>query len=147
MNHAFLIQEGVWNTEGKYIDAGGKAFASKGRLRVVHGRGVWALQSALAVDYPDRPLEYLNRYEMIPLGPGASSTSWTSDNSALGRLKGLLSFVDDSIISEFRSEDGRSRGTEFMVGEPGGIYRNRGYILRDGEMLSSWSLTVRPWGV
>lgn len=146
MKHAFLIHEGVWTATGQYFDASNRGFPARGRMRVVHGPAFWSLQTTLSVAYPERPLEHSNRYDFLPLPPGASLTTWTSENSALGRIKGRIAFVDDAILSEFTSLDGESSGQECMVGGANGSYLNRGLILRNGELLASWSLNVRLWG-
>ena len=145
MKHTFLLKEGFWVAEGEYYDEYGNVYSVVGQSETTHQEEVWFNEGIMKVFF-DEPVAIANRYEIDPFRPGKTSTHWKSSNRILGNLKGHFFIVGDSILSLFRSEDGRYSGTEWlqMVGE--GTYWSRRVLLDGNRMLSSWSMELRKAG-
>ncbi len=145
MNHTFLLKEGFWVAEGDYFDENGNVYSAVGQSETTHQEKVWVNEGIMKVFF-DEPVAIANRYEIEPFGTGKTSTRWKSSNRIFGNLKGHFVILGDSILSLFRSEDGRYSGTEWlqMVGE--GIYRSRRVLLDGDRTLSSWAMELRKAG-
>ena len=145
MSHAFLLTEGFWVGEGEYYDEYGNVYSAVIQSETTNREGVWINDWILKVFF-DEPVAIANRYEIEPFSPGKNSTSWKASNRILGNLRGCLVVFGDSILSLFRSEDGRYSGTEWlqMVGEE--TYRSRRVLLDGGRVFSSWSVELRKAG-
>ena len=145
MKHTFMLRVGFWVAEGEYYDENGNGYSAVGQSETTHQEEVWVNEGIMKVFF-DEPVAIANRYEIEPFGTGKTSTHWKSSNRLLGSLKGHFVIVGDSILSLFRSENGRYSGTEWlqMVGE--GTYRNRGVLLDGDRMLSSWAMELRKAG-
>jgi hypothetical protein len=94
----------------------------------------------------DEPVAFATRYEIEPFGTGKTSTHWKSSNRLLGNLKGYFVIVGDSILSLFRSEDGRYSGTEWLLMVDEGTYQSRRVLLDGDKTLSSWAMELRKAG-
>ena len=145
MSHTYLLAEGFWVGEGEYYDRHGNVYSAVIQSETTNREGVWINDWILKIFF-DEPVAIANRYEIEPFGPGKNSTSWKAANRILGNLSGRLVVVGDSILSLFRSEDGRYSGTEWlqMVGE--GTYRSRRVLLDCDRVFSSWSMELRKAG-
>lgn len=143
MRHSFLLEPGIWLAEGIFTDAEGVEAAATGRTEIVHAEAVWEIRGRMTVA-ADPPLSIENQYAVTPMPPGAATTPWRSDNPVLGALKGHFTIVGDTLISLFRSRDGRFRGTEFLIQHKAdaGAYDNRGVLLKTGILLSAWRMTL-----
>lgn len=141
-HHAFLLEEGEWLAEGTYWEPAGGARPMSGSARIVHGTDVWINESETIVGAADGEERFENRYEVRPLLPGESSTSWVSTNPVLGRMNGTFSFVGDAILSAYESEDGRAVGHECLWAAEDGSYEDRGVLFVDGALASRWSVRL-----
>lgn len=141
-HHAFLLVEGLWTADGTYWQVAGGARPMRGSARIVHAEDVWINESETVVGEGDGTARFENRYEVRPLQPGESSTTWTSENPAIGRLIGTFTFVGDAILSAYESEDGRSVGHECLWAADDGSYEDRGVLFVDGELESRWSVRL-----
>lgn len=141
-HHAFLLEEGDWRAEGTYWEPDGGARPMTGRARIVHRSDVWINESETVVEAAEGEERFENRYEVEPLGPGESSTSWISENPALGRMSGTFTFVGDAILSAYESDDGRAVGYECLWAADDGSYEDRGVLFVDGELASRWSVKL-----
>ncbi|HJX72924.1 MAG TPA: hypothetical protein VJ307_02125 [Candidatus Deferrimicrobiaceae bacterium] len=94
----------------------------------------------------DEPVAIATSYEIEPFGTGKTSTHWKSSNRIFGNLKGHFVIVGDSILSLFRSEDGRYSGTEWLQMVDEGTYRSRRVLLDGDRTLSSWAMELRKAG-
>jgi len=145
MKHTFLLREGFWVAEGDYYDENGNGYSVVGQLETTHQEEVWVHEGIMKVLF-DEPVAIANRYEIDPFGIGKTSTHWKSSNRFLGNLKGHFVIVGGSILSLFRSENGRYSGTEWLQMVDEGTYRNRGVLLDGDRMLSSWGMELRKAG-
>ena len=145
MSHTFLLTEGFWVGEGEYYDEYGNVYSAVIQSETTNREGVWINDWILKVFF-DEPVAIANRYEIEPFGLGKNSTSWKAANRILGNLNGCLVVFGDSILSLFRSEDGRYSGTEWlqMVGEE--TYRSRRVLLDGDRVFSFWSIVLRKAG-
>jgi hypothetical protein len=145
MIHTFLLKEGFWVAEGEYYDENGNAYSAEGQLETTHQSEVWINDRVIKVFF-DEPVALASKFEIKPIGIGMTSTSWSSRNRVLGNLTGHFVILKDSILSLFRSEEGRYSGTEWlqMVGE--GIYQSRRVLLIGDRVLSSWVMEMRKAG-
>lgn len=141
-HHVFLLEEGRWKAEGTYWQVSGGARPMRGTARIVHAEDVWVNESETVVGDGESPVRFQNRYEVRPLKPGESYTTWTSENPAIGRLHGTFSFVGDVILSAYESEDGRAVGHECLWAADDGSYEDRGVLFVDGELESRWSVRL-----
>jgi hypothetical protein len=145
MGHDFPVAEGFWVAEGVYFDENGNVFSAAIQSVTTRREGVWVNDWVLKVSF-DEPVAISNRYEIEPFVPGKSSTPWKATSRILGNLSGRLVVVGDSILSLFRSEDGRYSGTEWLqrVGE--GSYRSRRVLLDGDRVFSCWAMELRKAG-
>src|SRR5512134_1277267 len=145
MRHTFLLADGFWVAEGEYYDRHGNVYSAALQSETAHREGVWVNDWILKVFF-DEPVMIANRYEFEPFGPGKNSTPWKAVNRFLGNLSGRLVVVGDSMLSLFRSEDGRYSGTEWlqMVGER--TYRSRRVLLDGDKVFSSWAMELQKAG-
>jgi hypothetical protein len=145
MTHTFLLREGFWVAEGEYYDENGNVYSAIGQSETTHQQDVWIDERIVKVFF-DEPVAIASRFEIEPFGTGMTTTGWKSGNRILGNLKGRFVIVADSILSLFRSEDGRYSGTEWLqiVGE--GTYRSRRVLLDGDRVMSSWVMELRKAG-
>src|SRR5438067_530013 len=85
--HTFLFEEGTWRAEGEYRDASGAKFAVAGETTVRHEASRWLFEAVQRLRGDPARVQH-NRYEIAPFSPGARSTHWTSNNPAVGALRG-----------------------------------------------------------
>lgn len=90
----------------------------------------------------ERPALHHNRYEIAPFSPGARSTHWSSNNPALGALRGRFVLAGDAILSFYWSPTGRYRGFECIQRRDETRYSVRGTLLEEDKVLSSWGLEL-----
>jgi hypothetical protein len=145
MKHTFLLREGFWVAEGEYYDENGNVYSAVGQSETSHQEEVWVNEGILKVFF-DEPVAIANRYEIDPFGTGKTSTRWRSSNRILGNLMGHFVIVGDSILSLFRSEDGRFSGTEWLQMVDEETYRSRQILLDGDSTLFSWAMELRKAG-
>ena len=98
MTHTFLFEPGLWTGAGTFWTEDGKATPAEGRTEITHRQDCWLLAGSLRV-LSSPPVEFVNHYSIEPPAPDAISTTWSSENSAIGKLKGSFSIVGPSIVS------------------------------------------------
>jgi hypothetical protein len=142
MTHTFLLREGVWLASGSCRDADGRALAVDGRTEVTHGAALWVVDGAMRLLGPT-PVEFRNRYEVLPFPAGADATTWTSSNPAIGTLRGRFAVVSDTIVSTYESDDHEWSGAECLILLRDTRYLARGVLYRNGTAVSSWAVELR----
>jgi hypothetical protein len=140
--HTFLFEEGLWTAKGDAINAENIIVAVDGETRVTHRDGLWVNDGYMTFMGEERTT-VRNRYEIAPFEEGMNVTSWISDSPALGRLIGVFTLIEDSIMSAFVSKDGAVNGFEFFVKVDDTTYRNRGYCRQGDTLLSSWAVELK----
>lgn len=141
-DHTFLFEEGLWGARGYYIDSIGVPYPVNGESRITHEGDCWINDSWMSIP-ADPPVEYRNRYVITPFEEGTDCTAWTSDNPALGRLRGMFVLVDDAILSVYGTEDGRLRGSEALFRVSSILYGGRGCLMEGQKKVSSWSVELK----
>jgi len=141
MGHTFLFEEGRWKGEGFFRDGEGLTVTVRGETRIIHGENHWMKEGFIEIEGAV-PRRIENRYVIEPFN-GRDITSWSSENPVLGTLRGTFTVVGDSILSHFTCDDGACTGMEYVRFIDWDVYINRGTLLRGGNLLSSWSVTLR----
>jgi len=138
----FLFEENIWIAKGVYIDEQGRYHPVAGETKITHTEGLWINDSRMILQ-GDNAVAYETRHEIVPIERGQERTSWSSENQALGKMRGSFILVDDSIISIFTSDDGAFQGTEYWRLIDDDLYSNRGCLLRGAKKISSWAVELR----
>jgi len=140
-NHSYLFREALWTAEGTYRDGEGSEFPVRGETRIRHYEDHWSIEGSMHL-YGDEKTAFVNNYRVEPFEPSGADTAWTSENPALGALKGRFAVVEDVILSHFESDDRRYSGVECLRRINHHSYRSRG-VLYDGErLLSAWAVNL-----
>ncbi len=141
MEHTFLFQEGLWTTEGKYFDAESNIIPVKGESKITHLQDIWLNNGYMAL-FKDIPIEFQDKYKIVPFEDDKDMTTWESFNPSLGVLIGKFVVIDDSIISSFVAENGRYSGHECLTKVSDTEYKNIGVIFKGENKLYSWSVKL-----
>ena len=141
MRHTFLFEEGIWRAEGTYIDGANTSLQAEGFITITHTPERWINEGALKLLLA-KPVEFQNRYEIVPFEEGRDYTTWKSFNPVIGQLAGRIVIVDDSLISVYTSEDGQYSGSEYLLQVSETVYANRGFAFKENEKISSWAVQL-----
>ena len=142
VEHTFLLKEGLWRSEGEFIDGAGKRTTVAGEAHIRHHPDKWLYEGVLrAATVP--PSEHRTVYEIQPMAPGNFATPWTSKSAAFGTLHGRFIVVGDAILSAYESATGRYRGQDTIVRRDERHYSARGTMLDGPKILSAWSFELR----
>jgi hypothetical protein len=141
MKHTFIFEEGLWRAEGLYVDSTSTALRAEGTITITHGEELWINEGSMKLLLA-QPVEFQNRYEIIPFEEDGDYTTWKSLNPVIGTLLGKIVLVDDSLISVYESQDGHYTGSEYLLQVSEGVYRNRGFAFRDDKRISSWAVEL-----
>jgi hypothetical protein len=60
----------------------------------------------------------------------------------LGKLNGRFTVVNDTIISQYQSEDRKYSGTEILLFIDDDQYENWGVVYEDDRKMSSWEVML-----
>jgi hypothetical protein len=140
--HTFLFEPARWQANGVFIDPAGKTLPMTGHAVVLHGEGIWSLTGKLHL-IGESTVEIVNDCRIVPFPPGELQTTWTSQNPALGTLKGRFVIFNDTILSSFESDDHLFRGTEWLRRLGADSYENRGVLFERERLLSAWAVELR----
>jgi hypothetical protein len=141
LTHTFLLKEGLWRTEGEFLDGTGKATAVQGEAQIRHHPDRWLYEGVMrAATNP--PSEHRTVYEIQPLAPGNFATPWVSKSASFGTLNGRFIFVGDVILSAYESATGRYRGQDTLIRRDDKRYSARGALLDGGKILSAWRIEL-----
>jgi hypothetical protein len=141
MKHTCIFEEARWSAEVVYIDAEGKHSKVVMRTAVEHGQDLWHLDVNMRV-LTEPVQEFVNRYDISPWSDTSRPTTWTSDSSVLGSMAGRFSVVGETILSEFKTEDGVCAGFECLVEMDESTYIAAGMLLNQGDIAGSWQVTL-----
>lgn len=139
--HVYIFREGIWLAEGRYWDEYGRSVLLEGQTRVSHDPDAWWIESFLNL-MTRPPSRVENTYRVTPFAPDSPVSSWAARNPSLGRLNGMLSVVEEGILSSFTSSDGRFSGCEAYMRLDSKSYRNEGSLFEEGRRLSSWAVVL-----
>lgn len=142
--HTMLFDQSLWLISGVYINEKSVSVNVEGECQIVHRDGRWFNELSLELKLEDnreyRNLQYKTLYEYSPVESVQETSTWHAFNALLGRLQGILVFVDDTIISSYQNLGGNMRGAETfrMVSEF--EYQCRGALFEANKRSSSWAL-------
>ncbi|HUK05960.1 MAG TPA: hypothetical protein VLV90_12865 [Burkholderiales bacterium] len=139
--HSFLLKEGLWKTEGEFVDATGKATAVQGEAQIRHHPDKWVYEGVMRTA-GNPPVEHRSLYEIEPFAPGNFATPWTSKSASFGTLHGRFIVVGDVILSAYESATGRYRGQDTIIRRDEKRYSARGVMLDGGKILSAWRIEL-----
>ncbi len=137
MDHPYFLKSLSWVAIGTCHDDVGNAFPLRGQVRVIHSATPWTLDGYLEV-LSNPPVRFTNDYR-IRATDRADALAWESCNPALGVLRGTFEFVDDAILSFYRSEDSACSGTETLLLNADHSDFNVGASFHHGRKMSSWT--------
>ena len=140
--HSFLLKEGLWRSEGEFVDGAGKRTAVTGEAHIRHYPDKWVYEGVLRTAMAP-PTEHRTVYEIQPMAPGNFATPWTSRSPAFGTLHGRFIVIGDAILSAYESATGRYRGQDTILRRDERHYSARGTVLDGGKILSAWSFELR----
>ena len=139
--HSFLLKEGLWRSEGEFLDGAGKRVGVVGEAHIRHYPDKWVYEGVLrAATVP--PTEHRTVYEIQPMAPGNFATPWTSKSPAFGTLHGRFIVIGDAILSAYESATGRYRGQDTILRRDNRRYSARGAMFDGGKLLSAWSFEL-----
>lgn len=142
MKHTFLFEPGRWAGAGTFWTEDGRPTPAEGRTEITHREDCWLLAGTLRV-FSSPHVEFVNHYFIKPVVGDAISTTWSSENSAIGKLKGSFSIVGPSIVSLYRCDGGPGYyGTEHLLQMDPNRYEACGVLFLDGRRLSSWRVLL-----
>lgn len=142
MKHTYLVEAGSWHVTGMlYSHDGVQPIHIEGLTQIVQQEKVWILDNKMRIKGQDK-VSIQHRYAVAPMKYGQASVAWLSNNEQLGRLTGRFTFVEDTILSFFRSDDGNHFGTESFTQENEGAYQNRGALYSSDQLVSSWVMKL-----
>ena len=141
LDHTFLFKEGLWRSEGEFVDALGKRAAVQGEAHIRHYPDRWVYEGVLRT-LTSQPVEHRTVYEIQPMAPGNFATPWTSKSAPFGTLHGRFIVVGDAILSAYESATGRYRGQDTILMRDERHYSARGAMFDGGKLLSVWSFEL-----
>ncbi|MGH8556489.1 MAG: hypothetical protein ACRESZ_03310 [Methylococcales bacterium] len=142
--HTFLFDESVWLVSGIYINEKSVSVEVEGDSVISHRDGSWFNEVSIELKIEDnrdyRNHQYKTRFEYSPIESLMEPSDWHASNAVLGRLHGVLVFVDDLILSSYQNTNGNIRGMESMRRISEYEYQCRGALIEGGRRSSSWVL-------
>jgi len=135
--HTFLLKEGLWRSQGEFLDGTGKLTAVQGEAQIRHYPDKWVYEGVLRT-LASQPVEHRTVYEIQPMAPGNFATPWTSKSASFGTLHGRFIVVGDAILSAYESATGRYRGQDTILMRDERRYSARGALFDGGRLLSAW---------
>jgi len=139
--HSFLLKQGLWRSEGEFLDGTGKATAVQGEADIRHHPDKWVYEGVMRTATVP-PVEHRTVYEIQPLAPGNFATPWTSKSQSFGTVHGRFIIVGDVILSAYESATGRYRGQDTIIRRDDKRYSARGALLDGGKLLSVWRVEL-----
>ena len=143
MEHTFLFKEGLWLSDGEFLDGNGSRTAVAGEAHIRHYPDKWLYEGVLRTLAP-KPVEHRTVYEIQPMAQGNFTTPWSSKSAAFGTLHGRFIVVGDAILSAYESATGRYRGQDTILMRNERCYSARGALFDGGKLLSAWTFELRP---
>ncbi len=141
MNHSFLVEPGHWQARGTLFDAAGHGCPLAGNMDITHDGECWHNEAALSMPQ-EAPIDLSGTYDVVPLRTKQGATSWRSLNSRLGELQGHIAVVGEVMISGFSSADHQHSGASYLRQISRDRYHNRGYLISNGILASSWHIEL-----
>ena len=141
MEHTFLLKEGLWRSEGEFLDGAGNRTGVAGEAHIRHYPDKWVYEGVLRTRTAS-PHESRTLYDIQPLVAGNFATTWTSRSASFGTLHGRFIVVGDAILSNYESATGRYRGQDSLLWRDEKRYSARGALFDGGKILSAWTVEL-----
>lgn len=142
--HSYLYDESTWLVSGHYVNEKSVSIDVEGASVITHGDQYWFNEVTMELKTKNsgeyRNLEYKTVYEYTPIDSGIDSSIWHGSNALMGRLHGVLVFVDDTILSSYQTTSGNIHGMEAFLRVSATVYQCRGALFEAGNKSSSWVL-------
>ncbi|MGH8556592.1 MAG: hypothetical protein ACRESZ_03840 [Methylococcales bacterium] len=142
--HTFLFDESIWLISGLYINEKSVPVDVEGNSVISHRDGRWLNEVSIELKTEDnreyRDRQYKTVFEYAPIESTLEPSAWHASNVLLGRLHGVLVFVDDTILSSYQTSNGNIRGLETMRRISETEYQCRGALMEGETKSSSWVL-------
>ncbi|MCI0653379.1 MAG: hypothetical protein L0Y39_02715 [Methylococcaceae bacterium] len=142
--HSFPFDESIWLVSGLYINEKSVSVDVEGNSVISHRDGRWLNELSIELKTEDnreyRNCQYKTVFEYTPIESTLEPSVWHASNVLLGRLHGVLVFVDDTIFSSYQTSNGNIRGLETMRRISEFEYQCRGALMEGGKRSSSWIL-------
>ena len=135
------MKEGLWRSEGEFIDGAGNRMAVAGEAHIRHYPDKWVYEGVLRTA-ASQPVEQRTVYDIQPLAPGNFATTWTCKSASFGTLHGRFIILADAILSAYESATGRYRGQDTILRRDEKRYSARGALLDGGKIISAWSVEL-----
>lgn len=135
------MKEGLWRSEGEFIDGAGNRMAVAGEAHIRHYPDKWVYEGVLRTA-ASQPVEQRTVYDIQPLAPGNYATTWTCKSASFGTLHGRFIILADAILSAYESATGRYRGQDTILRRDEKRYSARGALLDGGKIISAWSVEL-----
>jgi hypothetical protein len=108
---------------------------------VRHTPETWWIDGEMEI-LVEPPVRFQNNYEVAAPRGDTNIVPWRSQNPAVGVLDGTFVVAGDTIMSLFRSEDGRFAGSEHLTRLAPDRYQACGVFGASGKVISSWSIEL-----
>ena len=142
--HTYLLEESRWLLGGVYINEMSVSVDVEGDSLISYRDGSWFNELKMELKTNDsaeyRNLQYKTVYEYQAIESLQDASAWQGSNALLGRLHGILVFVDDTILSSWQTSNGCIRGMESLRQISESEYQCRGALFETGKRSSSWIL-------
>jgi hypothetical protein len=143
--HTYLFKPGLWSVEGIFLDRSEGRHRQSGQLVVVHAPDLWTIDSEMTISGED-PRDFLNRYEVQPMAPGAVYTEWKSEAGGPEPIFGLFVVVEEALMMPWQSRSGAYWGHETLTRLNPGLYLSRGFAFLKRDKVSSWAVRMTRQG-
>jgi hypothetical protein len=141
VKHTYLVEPGLWAVEGIYLDQEERPHRQTGELVVIHGQGIWTMESRMKVSGEDTR-DFDTRYDITPLPEGKSYTEWKSITSGPEAIMGLFVIVEDTVMMPWESESGVYWGQEVLARVGPADYLSRGFAFINRDKVSAWAVKL-----
>ena len=142
--HSFLLEEGIWEAEGRgYIPADGREAKISGRTTVRHpATDRITNEGWMRVHVAPIAFEVWQRFEFRP-SDRPHIWNFVSQNDRVGELTGEVVFWGAHAILHYASAKGRFRGAEWMTRLDKDEYSSTGKFIADGKAETVWSVRLK----
>ena len=142
LKHTYLLESGIWVSEGNYYDQKEQKIPITGKTEIIHQSEFWMIQSSMALNLPDQVI-LTSRFELKPFKNGDTVADWVSFHENLGEIQGEFALVEDTILSEFSGVEQSVKGSEVLTQIDKNTYSSRGVFILRGKKFSSWAVTLK----
>jgi hypothetical protein len=141
IRHSWLFEPGSWRAAGTFWENGEIEREARGSSIVRHAPEAWWIDGEIEI-LGEPPVRFQNSYEVASRCGDTNIIPWRSRNPDVGVLNGTFVVAGDTIMSLFRSEDGRFAGSEHLTRLASDRYLANGLFMASGEVISSWSMEL-----